>query len=388
MHRFTALLLLTFSTHVFSQDFDDLMTKKIMDCSDISYNSGLYFIKYLSEDKNDSAKSILNYWENKCGFREPIFRARILFALKMGSFSDELFSEGALNHIFNYQNRREMIIFSNYYSYDNYKSYYGYIPPGQQFDKYTYELALKLKANYDPGSIEYLFAEFYSDNSDTIFSKIQSNSYNSTFLASEYNKAIQEYVKLPEYHMSWITGIWIPTGELKQLGVHPELGFQIGMKHKKMNYDLVMAFKFINSPNYYYATRTKSSDSTELTNDFFGGHIGLDIGRDIYSKNGHELQIAGGIAFDGFDVFKEDKDENIESESVASYNFNVGIEYRYYIRNSLYLGLRTKYNIVDYTLNNVLDFTGNPVTIHFIIGGVNNVMRNTNLKALKYKLRK
>jgi len=35
-----------------------------------------------------------------------------------------------------------------------------------------------------------------------------------------------------------------------------------------------------------------------------------------------------------------------------------------------------------------LDFTGNPITIHFIVRGVNNVIRNSNLKALKYKLRK
>ena len=36
----------------------------------------------------------------------------------------------------------------------------------------------------------------------------------------------------------------------------------------------------------------------------------------------------------------------------------------------------------------VIDFTGNPITIQFTIGGVNNVLRNNNLKALKYKLRK
>lgn len=39
----------------------------------------------------------------------------------------------------------------------------------------------------------------------------------------EYRKAVYEYVILPELHMSWITGIWIPTGEMKKLGIHPDL---------------------------------------------------------------------------------------------------------------------------------------------------------------------
>jgi len=62
--------------------------------------------------------------------------------------------------------------------------------------------------------------------------------------------------------------------------------------------------------------------------------------------------------------------------------------YRYYIKEGLYLGLRAKYNFVDYTLQEIIAFSGNPVTVQFIIGGLGNKDRNGNLKALKYKLRK
>lgn len=381
-------LMIFISSFLFGQNFDHIMTKKQIDCSDISYNSGLYFVKYIQENKLDSAKYLLQYWEGKCGMREPIYRAKILLALKQNQYNDSLLTEGTLNNIFNYQNRMDMIKYSNYYSDDNYKSYYGFIPPGQEFDKFTQELSKTLIKEYEPNQIEYLLSEFYGENSDTIFSKIQSNIYGQTPLTTEYKKAVDKYVNMAEFHISWVTGLWIPTGELKKIGSHPELGFQMGAKHKKMNYDLIMAFKFNNSPNDYYARRTKSGDSLELTNHFFGGHIGFDIGRDIYSKNGHEFQLTGGIAFDGFDALEEDKDNNLESESTWTYNFNFGLGYRYYVTNTFYLGLRAKYNIVDYSLNNVVDFTGNPITIQFIIGGVNNVFRNNNLKALKYKLRK
>jgi hypothetical protein len=381
-------LMILLSRLTFGQDFDNLMSKKQFDCSDISYNSGLYFIKYMQENKIDSAQYLLEYWESKCGKREPIFRARILLALRQNEFTDSLLTEGTLNNIFNYQNRMDMIKYSKYYSYDEYKSYYGFTPPGQEFDKYTQELAKSIIKKYEPESVEYLLSEFYGANYDTIFSKIQNKPYGQSTLTKEYEKDLEKYVNMPEFHLSWVTGLWIPTGKLKKLGIHPELGFQMGSKQKKMNYDLIMTFKFLNSPNDYYARRTKSGDSLELTNHFFGGHIGFDIGRDIYSKNGQELQLTGGIAFDGFDALEEDKDKDLESESTWTYNFNLGLGYRYYVTNTFYLGLRAKYNIVDYSLNNVVDFTGNPITIQFIIGEVNNVFRNNNLKALKYKLRK
>jgi hypothetical protein len=161
----------------------------------------------------------------------------------------------------------------------------------------------------------------------------------------------------------------------------------MGAKKKKMNYDLTMVFKFGNSTNSYYARRTESSN-LELTNHFFGGYIGFDIGRDIIVHKRHELQLTGGFALDGFDALEEDKDNDLKSASTWSYNFNFGLGYRYYINNGFYLGLRSKYNVVDYSLNKVIDFTGNPITIQFTIGVLDNAVRNNNLKALKYKLRK
>lgn len=271
--------------------------------------------------------------------------------------------------------------------YDNYKPYFGYIPAGENFDKFTQKEFENLKSNYDTNKIEYLLCEFYSDNCDTIFSKLQSDSYQASTLSKEYDKAVKRYLDLPEMNVAFITGIWIPTGKLTTLGLHPELGFQWGAKHKKMNYDFTMVIKFINSANEYYARRTETS-SLEPTNHFFGGYIGFDVGRDIYTNKGHELQITGGVALDIFDALEGDKNMNLESKSVASYNFNLGIGYRYYISSSVYLGLRAKYNVVDYTLNNVIDFTGNPITIQFTIGGLYNIFKEVNLEALKYKYRK
>jgi hypothetical protein len=367
----------------YAQDFDNMMVKKQLDCSDVSYNSALLFEIFFTENKLDSAKNLLSYWEGKCGRREPIQRAKILLALKENNYQDSLLSENILYYVFNYQNRMDMIKYNNFYDYDNYKPYYSFIPVGQEFDKFTQKEFEILKSAYNTNQIEYLWSEFYSDNSDTIFSKLQSGNYEST-LETEYNKVVKKYASLPDYHLSWITGIWIPTGKLKTLGVHPELGFQAGVKYKKMSYDLTMSFRFLKSANEYYAKRRKT-DVWEATGHFFGGYIGFDVGRDIYTKKKHELQIIGGIAADGFDALEENKDLNLKSASVWSYNFNLGLGYRYYFSKGLYLGLRAKYNVVDYKLGKVVDLTGNTVTIQFIVGGLSNAIKDNNLKALKYK---
>lgn len=387
MRKIFLIALLTSSISIFAQDFDNLMVKKQLDCSDISYNSALLFERYFTENKIDSAKSLLIYWQGKCGLREPVQRARLLIAIKENNFQDSLLTEDMLPFVFNYQNRMDMIKYNNYYSYDNYKPYYGYIPVGQEFDKFTKKSFGNLKSNFGTNKMEYLLCEFYSDNSDTIFSKIQASDYDNSLLSKEYKKTTDKYLNMNEFHMSWITGVWIPTGNIKKLGTHPELGFQFGSKNKKMNYDFIIALKFGNSANDYYARRSKNSN-LELTDHFFGGQVGIDVGRDIFAKNAHEIQLTGGFALDGFDVFEENKDLGLESASTWTYNFSFGLGYRYYVTNGFYLGLRAKYNVVDYSLNNTIEFTGNPITIQFIIGGVNNVIRNDNLKALKYKLRK
>ncbi|MDD2426200.1 MAG: hypothetical protein PHU00_09305, partial [Bacteroidales bacterium] len=89
-------------------DFDRLMIKRQADCSEVSYNCGMEFIRLLEENKSDSVKLLLRYWEDKCGMREPVYRAKILLALLQNEYDDSLLTEGSLNNIFNYQNRMDI----------------------------------------------------------------------------------------------------------------------------------------------------------------------------------------------------------------------------------------------------------------------------------------
>jgi hypothetical protein len=275
------------------------MVKRQLDCSDVSFNCARIFEDYFTSNKLDSAQYLLSYWQTKCGLREPLQRCKILLAIKQNNLNDSLFSENAFYFIFNYKNRMTIVKTGDFESYDNYKPYYGYIPPGQEFDVFTKKAFSDLKVGFPTDAIEFLLCEFYSNNTDSLFSKLQTNTYQNTILAKEYNKLTNGFLSLPEYHVAWITGLWMPTNGINSLGLHPDLGFMTGVKYKNFSYDLTMTFKFIDTPESYLARRTESS-IFESTNHFFGGYIGFDIGRDIYSKNNQEIQLLGGIAFDGF----------------------------------------------------------------------------------------
>jgi hypothetical protein len=235
--------------------------------------------------------------------------------------------------------------------------------------------------------MEYILAEFYSDNYENIFTQLQSKNFANCLLTSKYYELVHQYKNLSEFHISLLAGIWIPTGELTQVGVHPELGLQMGWKKKRMNYDFTLALKFVDAPKEYYARRDKKSE-WELTDHFFGGYVGFEIGGDLLARKGHEIQAIGGVAYDGFQVLKKNKEDDLKSSSTSSFNINFGLAYRYYITNNFYLGLRVKYHIVNYKLNGVINFTENPITVHFSIGIVQNSIKNENLKALGYRFRK
>jgi hypothetical protein len=164
-------------------------------------------------------------------------------------------------------------------------------------------------------------------------------------------------------NLALVTGIWIPTGALTQVGAHPEFGFQVGGKRNGFEIDFSMIFKFGDSPNYYPAM---IMDSPGFTRHFFGGYVGVDFRKDFFHRGANEMSFLGGVGLDGWDVAKG----NIRTKSVLTYNVNLGLGARHYFNEHAYIGLNLKYNFADYTLGHVVDFTGNPVTVHLMFGGL------------------
>jgi len=358
-------------------------------CPDIAYSSSVAFTEYIQKLQYDSAQKILNYWEGKCGICEPILRARFVLAFVTEQSVDSLIANAESLHFLHYYwYRAEMIKSRDFSRYYYNQSYFGFVPIGQEFDSFTISFFKAAYIKQQPGTTKFLLSEVYSNNSDSLFTIIQADEYKGSSLAKEYYKIVDKYKNKPELNTALLVGIWIPTGRATKLGIHPELGVQLGSKYRKINIDLTIAFKFLRSKTLYNAVRVRSDKSVVLTDKFFGGYMGIDIGYDVWNRRGQEVQALFGAGVDGFDAIDQDTVKKLKAESTWTYNFNFGIGYRYYINNSLYIGLRAKYNIVDYSLRGVIDFTGNPVTLTFCIGGLSNKIKRYGLEALKYKWRR
>ena len=381
-YQILLFFLISFSTAYSQVDFDKMMTKRSLDCEDISLNSAHLFQKYFSKAQYDSAQYLLDYWQEKCGLKEPLVRSKILLALNNRNFSDTLLPSHFLDYIFNYQSRIGLFKSEDYSTYDYYKPYFGYVPVEDKFDRFTQKAFGNLKSTYDPRSFEYLLCDFYATGDDSILLKIQSKQYASTSLHKEYMNIVDQEVKKGEFDIAWIVGIWIPRGKLATLGIHPQIGLYMGAKKKKMNYEGIITVNFGNSKNPY---NVYLNDTVIPSTRYTGAFIGVDVGRDVFLRKGNEIQLVAGIGYEGFDVLDKDEENNIPSKSTNSYNLNIGISYRYYISNAVYLGLKAKYNFVDYTLNNLIDLTGNEITVQFLIGFLENNTKNKTLKLLKYK---
>ncbi len=361
-----------------------ILNKKSTSCEEVSQSTSEVFAEYIQQGDIDSAKLILNYWEEKCEFSEPVIRARILIDLMESEDLDYLINKDFMWYLYNFQTRQDYG--PQGFPYYDVGPYFGFVQPHSLFDKVLTKAFTELLAENNMDKQSTLISKFYTGQFDSVFHELQKDQLLDMPIHDVYHAEVKQVRKMTEGHFGWITGAWVPTGELKTLGVHPDLGFLAGWKIDRWNYDFIMAFKFLKAKNEYLATR-KSSNTPESTNHFFGGQIGFEVGRDIFNKRNHEFQLLSGIAMDGIDVLQEDVDSDLDARSIVSYNLNIGVGYRFYTNGNFYLGVRAKYNVIDYTINNAIDLTGNAFTVHFVVGNVNNIYKSGLLKQLGQRMR-
>ena len=302
--RTTLLVIMVFlSSRLYSQTNIEALSKtKPLECSDIAYANSTLFAQLIQRHQNDSAQQLLNYWEGKCGEREPVFRAKVVMSFVRKQSVEPLMNNESLYELNNYRSRAEMLKWRRFSFYDYDKSYYGFVPVGQEFDSFTIDFFKAAKLQQELGTINYLLSEFYGYNADTLYTMIQTKAYDSTSLSKQYYSLVKKYSNKFETNIAMLMGMWIPTGGIAHLGIHPDMGFQIGIKKSKINVDVTVTFKFLKSKTMYAAKRVHSDQSIVLTEKFFGGYIGLDAGYDVWYKKRNEIQALAGIGWDGFDA--------------------------------------------------------------------------------------
>ncbi len=97
-----------------------------------------------------------------------------------------------------------------------------------------------------------------------------------------------------------------------------------------------------------------------------------------------EYKALCGFGLDGVDVLDSNIIKGLGKESIVTYNFNFGVGYRYYVNPSFYIGIQAKYNVVNYRRDDIITFSGHPITITLIVGALTNKKKKDMVKALGY----
>ena len=355
---------------------------------DIAGRSSARYIEFMRAGQLDSAKSVLNDWQSQSNLSEPILRARILLAAKAGTYNDSVLPENIIDHIYLYRNRMGMIKTGDNEYYNNLPDYYGYISPGGEFDEYTQELAAGLKDSFAQGTDEYFWTDFYSGGEGKVFETAREGGMPVGKIAAEYNETVGKYINMGEYHFALSLGGWIPAWSMSAVGAHPEVGLQLGWKKKKFNYDLSLAFKFLDATKPYKTYTDYTGAAAYQTQTFVGFYAGFDFGYDIWSGKGQEMQLIGAVGVDWFKTLNPDIGYGRVNNMVAySPFFGLGASYRWYVSNNMYIGVRLKYNFAHYPWSEIVRYSGHIVTLQFTVGLLGNGRRNSVLDALEYPYR-
>ncbi|MEC7753466.1 MAG: hypothetical protein VYB44_05515 [Bacteroidota bacterium] len=360
------LLSSTFSLLAQQPTFEDRMVKRTINCFDIALNSVEMLEYYFVTSELDSAQLLLNFWQGKCGLTEPVFRAKTILSLHNQSFSGEL-TPAIMDYLSSYQTKvylaADGVEFNNWTA-----SYFDFVPINGSFNTLLARMAKNAIGHYEPGSTEHFLASFYGSDEPSLHEMMRLPTYHQSPIKSAYDTKVRQIDEMLKLHSGILGGWWMPTGEMQAVGSHPNIGFFIGGKKGKSTLDLSVSFKFLNAPNEYTAYRKEDFGLEVSTRHFFGGYFGIDYSRELIEWNRNEVLILAGAGIDGFDAIKEDEDNGISGESVFTYNFNAGLGYKYNLSHKQYLSLQAKYNLTDYALNGVVNYSGNAITLSLIWG--------------------
>lgn len=160
-------------------------------------------------------------------------------------------------------------------------------------------------------------------------------------------------------------GTWIPTNNLKKVGIHPFYGGRIGvLLSPKFSLDFFTDIRFLNSKNNYDYLYKGVNESD---NYFRSVLIGLQFENKVFNKSKYEIGLLGGFGFDRLEFKDKNKgfyrrlfDSEIASNSL---NLNVGVFYDKLISQEFRVGIFAYYSFVDYTKSNRLAYRGSTITL-------------------------
>lgn len=319
----------------------------------------------------DSALLLLREHTEAYGFREYQYRTRLLLEIADGRFSERSYDRQIINNILSYQIDQGPG-----------RAGYPYWAPAvdRTFEPFMMRVAGELAPKQPPGSVEQLLCECFSGRCDSLFARLRSPQYANTGL-NIYRQAELREIRRNRLdgHFALYSGMWWPTGNSTPLGNHPILGTVMGGTSHGFIYNLAVEGRFLDAPGRYAVKRGSKIDSTD---SFIGWYTGFEFGRDLIRSAQHDIFTRVGAGVDGFAY--SDPEGGKVKRKVNSFNFNVGLGYRYHLRSYglNYIGLEGVYNLPFYDRKAGENLDGQMFSLRVLVGWYGNIDQGQREKAL------
>lgn len=359
-----------------AQSFDDIVaSNKYIDCADVTFNAVPIIKRLYAASEIDSIYSFLDYWEQKCGLMESAFRLRNILNIRTGHFVADSISEAWIELMMIYRAGLEP------YLYPHYPSFMNGINDDLNAMKADFDKLTRLIASetITVGMEESLVLNFYSADAPT-FEEIKSAPSHSR-LKQLHERIYNKTFRIPEFHISFVTGVSRHFGNISIFGVRPNFGMVMGAKHLRHNYDLLLDFRAGPSKEVYSFVY----EGTTLSHrKWTGMYVGFEYTFDLVQRGRTEFGISPGIGYDRITTMTADNDYGEDPSFISSFNSNAGLVFKYRLgKNDGRLGVHLRYNLADYKNLGGTKLDGQYINLRVTIGSVSSPWRDSRLRKLQ-----
>jgi len=153
-----------------------------------------------------------------------------------------------------------------------------------------------------------------------------------------------------------LSGLWIPTGDAKLLGVHPVAGVNLSFRKEKISLRLELQIRFLQSRDTYSVLFLGEDKNTRA---FLGGFYGIFTEYDFLQYPSTSFSLLAGIGIDNINSCSINDNKYIMQDIGKS----IGISYKYYFNNRFYIKPHLLYTFVYYPNPNGTSLKGNTVSL-------------------------
>ncbi len=167
---------------------------------------------------------------------------------------------------------------------------------------------------------------------------------------------------------SFTIGSWMPTGFLGTVGIHPTIGYSLGYRKKRNEYDFVVTGRLVNSTAQNYSVLR--NDTFYTRNYFGGGYMGVEYTRYFVHTIKCDFGPTFGVGYDEFDIASETdvKYASLSPAEIFTLNLNTGLRLKYFFHKALFAGVVLKYNFIHFDNKGGTDLRGNAFSIDISYG--------------------